>query len=149
VRHGGVLTPLLFLIAFAALGLVAGKVATARQENMLRDAAIAAGEDDFAVSMSGSVWRGVMTYKFREFPFVLRFAGFSKGKFDGEMDWGYAVLRIKGFYRDNHLDFVDTKYLRGKAPVKVGDSKTAVINGNRLTGTDLNGRAQIVAERVP
>lgn len=133
----------------ATLGLIVGTAAKTETDNRHRLAAIAAGSSDFEVSMSGSVWRGEMTYKGRTSRFTLSFHQFADGRLYGEMDWGGGfLLEVRGSYDGNRLRFVDTKFLKRRARTGLGDQKDVVVDGSKMVGTDKGGVAKLEARRV-
>jgi len=101
---------------------------------------------DSAYRLAPSVWKGRMIFG-RAYPFTLVVEQVEPdGRFTGFMDWEYGSrLAIEGKATGNHLIFEDTKILRG-ANVAVGDRKHVWISGTTMTGTDKDGRAQLVAQ---
>jgi len=104
-----------------------------------------------------SIWRGHIIFG-QTVPFTLSIERVEPdGQFTGFMDYweNYIRLGIEGKATGNHLVFVGTRILRGKAYVDLGERKANVnvgerkaiwISGAKMTGTDKDGKAMLVAQ---
>lgn len=90
-------------------------------------------------------WQGEMTFRGKQYPFVLVIEKAQDGRLEGYMDWLESNpryrLAIRGTYVGNHLVFKDYEFVERKGSTGLNDEKDVYIIGNEMSGTDKNGIA--------
>ncbi len=99
-----------------------------------------------------SAWQGEITFRGKQYPFVLVITSAVSGRMEGYTDWvGLQTpyrLAVRGTYRGNHLEFEDYRFLRGEGMYGLHDKKDVYIAENVMSGSDKNGDAEFHAVRM-
>lgn len=97
-------------------------------------------------------WQGEMTFRGKQFPFLLVILNSDDGKLEGYMDWTSHSpryrLAIRGTYQGNHLLFEDYKFIEGSGQYGLHDNQDVYIKEGVMNGTAKNGNATLHAVKV-
>lgn len=107
---------------------------------------------DMKYTLRPGSWQGEMTFRGKQFPFLLVILNSDDGKLAGYMDWTGSSpryrLAIRGTHQGNHLLFEDYKFIEGSGQYGLHDNQDVYIIDEVMDGTAKNGKATLHAIKV-